>query len=316
MCIRLKNFHRVLICLLSMMCLDGAVFGANQEGATDLGVDYAFMFLMTLSPDFAAANYTIQNKDGPDVDIAIGRLPYHIELVQKADYRLQLEIAGAYQRTEEIIPTFSGPGENIDARWNTYGAGVGLLYEYNVSNHVQFTPSLRAGIAKMENRATYNGEQTILIKDLSDGTLFNWTTNAGVYNLGLGLSYDWTLLDRASSVKADVYHVIVDSFNESDPAVTFTEHANMLALKADMVFPTNLVINEQRLDFVVLLGVNNFFGENRRTLGYTSSYQAGIGGELPLKWRQTMYGYIRLSGQVLWADNMKGWMFTIGFNPK
>jgi len=316
MCIRLKNLHCVIICLLSMMCLDGAVFGANQDGATDLGVDYAFMFLMTLSPDFAAANYTIQNKGGPDVDIAIGRLPYHIDLVQKADYRMQLEVAAAYQRTEEIIPTFPDPGENIDARWNTYGAGVGLLYEYNVSNHLRFTPSMRAGIAKMENRASYNGAQTNLIKDLYEGTLFNWKTNASVYNLGLGLSYDWTLLDRASSVKADVYHVIVDSFNESDSAVTFIEHANMLALKADMIFPTNLVINEQRLDFVLLLGANNFFGENRRTLGYTSSYQAGMGGELPLKWRQTMFGYIRLSCQVLWADNMKGWMFTIGYNPK
>jgi len=52
--------------------------------------------------------------------------------------RLQLEIALAYQRTKELIPTFPTPGENIDAEWDTYGAGLGLLYYMNITSQNRY----------------------------------------------------------------------------------------------------------------------------------------------------------------------------------
>jgi hypothetical protein len=51
-----------------------AAFGDNLEGASDLGVDYAFMSLMTLSRDFAADKYTIDQSDR-DVHISISPSP-------------------------------------------------------------------------------------------------------------------------------------------------------------------------------------------------------------------------------------------------
>jgi hypothetical protein len=87
----------------------------------------------------------------------------------------------------------------------------------------------------------------------------------------------------------------------------------MLAIKADMIFPTNGYIADNRLDLVLLLGTNTFFGENRDTLGYTTSYQVGIGSELPLHWSNKERGHMRLSGEVLWADNMRGWLLTVGY---
>ena len=90
----------------------------------------------------------------------------------------------------------------------------------------------------------------------------------------------------------------------------------MLALKADMVFPTPLFIKAHRIDLVLLLGANHFFGENRHTLGYTTSYQSGLGAELPIDYREKRYGFVRFSGQVLWADNMQGWILTVGYNPQ
>jgi len=83
-----------------------SAFAANSDGASDLGVDYAFLTLMTLSPDFAAANYTITNNNDGDVGIAIRRLPYHIDLVQNDKHRLQLEVALAYQQTSRCCRTF------------------------------------------------------------------------------------------------------------------------------------------------------------------------------------------------------------------
>jgi hypothetical protein len=286
----------------------------NNDGAKDLGVDYALMSLMTLSPDVAAANYTIHNNDGSDVEIAIGRLPYHIDLFKNKQSYLQFELVVAYQHTEEVVKIFPEPDENIDARWDTYGAGLGLLYERKLTQNLRFTPSLRLGVASMENNATYNGTLTNLFKDTLDGTILNWKTNTSIINLGLGLSYNWELLDRASSIKMNAYHVLVDSFSESNAAVEFSESANMLTVKADMIFPTNITLHGERLDIAFLLGANNFYGANRDTLGYSTSYQAGFGAEFPLKWQQKKHGYLRLGGQFLWANNMDGWMLSLGYN--
>ena len=306
---RLSATRRNLIFAILLSCLVKPADAANAYGA-----DYAFLFMMTLSPDFAAANYTIHNPDGTDVDTSILRLPYAIDLVQMPGSRLKLEVVPAFQRTTQVVPTFPSPGEYIDSEWDTYGAGLGILYEYDITERFSFTPGVHVGLARMENHASYNGVLTNQIKDQFEGTLFNWTTNAFVTDLGLGLSYHWKLMDRASSVKAEIYRVMVDTFDESNAAVGFTEGANMVAVKADMIFPTNQSWNGRRVDLVTLLGANNYFGENRDTLGYTTSYQAGLGVEIPLKSESEEKNHLRLSGQVLRANNMTGWMLSIGYN--
>ena len=139
-------------------------------------------------------------------------------------------------------------------------------------------------------------------------------TNARVLTLGPGLSYNWKVLNRTSSIKADIYHSIVDSFDETHKAIKFTEEASMLTLKADMILPTEINMHDERLDFVLLLGSNYFSGENRQALGYITSYQAGIGTEFPIKWEHKKYGYLHLSGQVLRAENMYGWLMLLGYN--
>lgn len=306
---------RLLLSLL-LFCLHSLVHSANEDGASDLGVDYAFLTLMTLSPDFAAANYTITNEGGLDVDVAIYRLPYHIDLAADAHSTLKLELAAAYQNTQEVIPTFPPiAGEYIDSSWETYGLGIGLLYDRRLSRHWHFMPSARLGVARMRNKADYVGLLTNAIKDQFEGTFFNWDTNSAILNLGLGLKYNWTLLDRSSSITATVYHVIVDSFNESNQVLKFTEKANLLSVKADLIEPTEIYIAEHRMDMVFTFGINHFFGDNRRTLDYTTSYEAGIGTEFPLKYANTTYGHIRFSGNILWSENMNGWMINIGYNP-
>ncbi|WP_455217531.1 hypothetical protein [Kaarinaea lacus] len=291
------------------------MIAANKDGASDLGVDYAFMTMMTLSPDFAAANYTVSNPDGTDVLITIGRLPYNYEIFKNNSSNLKLEMAVARQKTTETIKTFPLPNEKIDAEWNTTGIGAGLLYQHTITDYLEFTPSLRYGLARMENNASYHGPLTQLIKDYFEGTLLNWKTNASMINLGLGLNYHWQILDRHSNIRMNYYHHLVESYNESNAAVQFRETADMLTTTADMIFPTGLFLHDRRLDFILLLGKTNYLGKNRNTLGHSASYMAGFGSELPLKWQQNITGYLRLSYQVLWADNLKGWLLTIGYNP-
>jgi hypothetical protein len=238
--------RRLTLYLIFSFCLCGSARGDN------LAADYAFMFLMTLSPDFAATNDTIENNDGPDVTIIISRLPNYFDLLTNTTQTLQLEAALAYQKTRQEIATF--PGENIDSKWKTYGGSLGLLFEQQLTGHLCFTPSLRVGVARMDNDATYNGVLTNQLKDLYEGSLVNWQTDANVVTLGVGLNYDWSRRDRISRVKADVYHAHIDTFDESNAAVPFSEQANILSLRADMVFPSNFTVAENLPGFCSAVG--------------------------------------------------------------
>ena len=97
--------------------------------------------------------------------------------------------------------------------------------------------------------------------------------------------------------------------------MSFNANANLLTLKSDLILPTGMNVMERRMDLVVLFAANHFFGENNRTLGYSTSYQGGIGAEFSVKSRGRQLGYVRFSGQLLRAENMEGWMLTLGFSP-
>lgn len=305
----------ILFILLWMLATREAQ-SANVDGASNLGVDYAFLSLMTLSPDFAAANYVIHDSSGSNVNIQIARLPYQFELYSHDKACLNLELSLAYQRTTEITSTFPTPGENIDSTWNTLGAGLGLLFQYPISNNLFFTPSMRLGYTDMENHANYNGVQTNAIKNLFEGKYLNWHTNARINNLGLGVGYIREESEHISSINADIFHINVNSFNESDPAVNFNENANMMSIHGDWILPTGMKMYGSRISVVYILGTNTFFGENKNTLGYTTSYEGGIGAEFPLVTNNKKHGHLRLIGEILWANNMQGWYLSLGYKPK
>jgi hypothetical protein len=317
-----ESSHQLFTALMAFMlvffflCMTvKTVVSAASTSNQGLGADYAFLAMTTISPDFSAAHYTIENENSSDVTLRIGRFPYAFTLMDRPQKSLKFEVSLAYQLTEQSIQTFPAAGEYIDSEWVTYGGDLGLLYEKALTENLHFTPSLRIGLVKMENRARYFGSQSLLLKPALDGDLLNWTTNAIVYQLSLGFKYGWKILDRQSRVRANAYRIMVESFNESSPSLSFTEPANMLEFDADVIFPTHINIAGDHLDLVLLLGMNNFVGENRDTLGFTSAYSVGIGGELPLLFKSKRYGHLRLSGSYLWADNMQGWMLTLGNNP-
>lgn len=306
------NIRYSVFCFLMVM---SSYDGANA-GVVD-GSDLAFTSMLVLSPDFAAANYTIESGEivGPvDVDIAVTRLPFLIDLKKTEKTQLQLEVALAYLRTKQVFPIPQLPGEQLTTRFITYGAGLGLLYKYALTDRLQFSPSLRLGITNITNSVTFSdgvppGEANEARAE------FELTSKASVLNLGLGLIYNWELGGRPSSIQADVFHTVVDSFGESGNAPKFTESANMLAIRADMIFPTEFAMNGGHLDYVLLVGSNHFFGDNRETLGYTTSYQAGIGAEIPLRWHQEQYGYLRFSGEVIFGDGVDGWLLSASYTP-
>ena len=282
-----------------------------------LGRDYAFLFLMTTSPYFTSADYTIENDDGVDIDFSISRFPFTINLFRTDNSFLELELEYASQTTRAIYPNplVSDPVEYIDSKWHTYGFVVGLIYNYQIAKSMLLRPNIRYALGIMQNDAIYHGSQTIQIADqLDEAHLFNWETKAGILNIGLGWTYFYEMLERTSNVRLDVNHIYVDSYDEDSKDIKISERANMAALRSDLVFPAGMKLWGEDLNLVLLLGTNYFFGENRKTLGYTTSYEAGFIVPIPIKWNQKKLFDLNLGYQWLWAEKMNGSSFLYGFS--
>jgi hypothetical protein len=134
--------------------------------------------------------------------------------------------------------------------------------------------------------------------------------------MGLGWTYFYEIFELTSNLRLDVNHVFVNSFDEDSRDVSFSERANMTALRTDLVIPTGLAVWGEDLNLILLLGTNHFFGENRNTLGYTTSYEAGLVFPVPVKWNKKRLFDLKVGYKWLWAEKMNGvcWIFGIGLN--
>lgn len=306
------------ICALIVILTTLPVAAQESNSADKLATDYAFLSLLTLTPDFSAANYKIENDPTPPVTISIIRLPFIMGALDlNNNTSMKFEFALGYQKTEETVPVADQSDNYVDSKWQGSGVSLGLLFDYRLSDHVTLEPKIRAGAVRLTNTASYYGGYTnAVIKPMYDGTFFNWNTKASVASLGLGLIYDWQVVGRESTVKTYVYHLYMKSFDESNEVVAFDTNANMASLKADVILPSGATLFNRRLDAVLLGGSSLFSGENRDTLDFTALYELGAGIEYPIKGNKSNFGHIRLSGLILRGENVRGWMVSLDYNPK
>ena len=310
--------------MLLRICALIAIFATQSAGAQEsnsaekLATDYAFLSLLTLTPDFSAADYKIDDAITPPVKISIARLSFtfgQMELNNKTS--MEFELSLGYQKTEETVPIVDQPNEYVDSKWRSYGVSLGLLFGYRLGDHMMLEPEIRAGAVRLANTARYYGDfANSVIKPAYDGTIFDWNTKASVVSVGLGLIYDWQIVGRESSVQAHVYHLNMASFDESNEVLEFNTDANMASLKADAIIPTRATLFSGRLDAVLLGGSTVFLGENRRTLGFTALYEMGAGIEYPIKGDKFNFGHVRLSGLLMRGENVRGWKVSLDYNPK
>lgn len=279
----------------------------------ELSADYAFLNIITLSSDFSAARYEIDGgaENVSNIDILIHRLPYSTDLNNNPNGRWILETAVALQRAQQS-GTFEDASLTVNSEWDIQGAELGLKYAATLAPGWQYVPGARLGVLRMTNSADYSNPNNPLIAEL-EGKYFNWKSHAALLDLSLGLHHHWRVLNRESLLDLTIHRMQVDSFNEQSKEVAFSEAANLASVQSEMIFPSGLRLSQRGVDGVLFLGSNVFFGENRKTLGYTASYRAGLAADIPIP---HLKAYIRLSGQLLRASNMRGWLLSIGYQAE
>jgi hypothetical protein len=281
---------------------------AQLDGAA-LGVGYAQIIGLAATPDIATASYKIDSdRTNPELDVF--RLPYQAKwLALTPDSDLYWRVAGGYIRLQDSLPATIPPGGSVDAKWTAYSVGGGLLAKIRLGSGFTLEPALDVGIARLENRARYNGGVAAR-QPLLDGLIFNWKTNASLVTPSIGIEYATTFGGAKATGRANFARSWIASFDASDVAQSFNETANVYALRADYSRPAGMTLAARPLNWVLSGGYAGFVGPNRATLGFSSVAEIGAGLELPVSTDRPQAERARLAAGFLFGPDVRGW--TVG----
>ena len=125
------------------------------------------------------------------------------------DWELQI---GYLALAAEFPVAVPGVGEGaVDADWTAYGLTLGALPRFPVTKTLNVEPSLRLGVAHVNNDAVYSGVGELL-RPFTDGVLLNWDTRAWIASLGLALISSQTRGKTDTRFTVHVVHSQIASF--------------------------------------------------------------------------------------------------------
>jgi hypothetical protein len=280
---------------------------SQVEGAR-LGAGYAQIINLSAAPDLSAASYTIGNEQ-PKLKLDVIRLPYQARWVAMSpDTDLYWKLAGGYLQLKQDLPLISSSPEfgGVDSRWSAYSVSGGLLARMRLGNGFALEPALDVGIARLDNRASYNGAASAL-ESLLNGLLFNWHTNAWLTTPSLGLAWSAGDSDGKATVRGHVARSWISTFGATDPVQEFNETANTYSVRAEYARPGEWQAFDRPLGWVVYGSYAGFFGANRDALGFTTVAELGAGLELPMSSARAKPERLRLSAGYLFGPNVRGW---------
>ena len=282
-----------------------------QIESARLGSGYAQMINLAATPDLSAAQYDVDGS-ATDSTIEVLRLPYQARWLPLGDGReLYWRVAGGYMQLKSDLPFDPTPTSsgNIASKWSAYSGSAGLFVRLPLGHDLALEPAIDVTIARLENRANYQGAAEAL-QPAFDRLLFNWNTNAWLATPGIALSWMPGEFAGRLEVRGHVARSWIWSFDETDPVQKFSETANVYSIRAEYARPTGLHAFGRALDWVLSGGYAGFFGANRDALGFTGVAEVGAGLQLPLSLERPDAERLRLTAAYLFGADVQGW--TIG----
>ena len=278
-----------------------------------LGAGYAQLINLSATPDISAANYRIAPDDGGGgARLDLFRLPVQRPwMALTRDTDLYWRAAGGYLQLRQDLPLDAQGDGTVRGRWQAYSGSLGVLASVRLGEGFALEPALDVGLARLQNRASYDGQAQFL-RPLLDGLLFNWHTDAYLVTPSLGLQWNGLAGGGRLSLHGRLAHTWLTSFGESDPVQSFRESADLYSLRGEYVRSTGLLLGGRPLDWLGYGGVAGFIGANRDALGFNTVLELGGGFELPLALAAGPPVRARLFAGYLRGENVTGW--TLGFS--
>lgn len=280
----------------------------GQIQGARLGAGYAQIINLSATPDLGAANYTVRGA-GTDLSLDVFRVPYQAHwLALSPDTDVYWRLAAGYLRMKQFLPTLDA---GVDSRWTAASATGGLLAKVRLGYGFTLEPALDLGLARLENKADYQGA-AFALRPALDGLLFNWQTDAWIATPSLGISWLQTEGGQTLSLRAHVARSWIKSFDATDRVQEFSEAANIYSLRAEYARPSGLRVFDRPLDWIVYSGYAGFFGANKDVLGFDSVGELGVGLEWPLASASSRATRLRVTAGYFGGEGVRGW--NVGMN--
>ncbi|MET0065317.1 MAG: hypothetical protein ABW076_03135 [Candidatus Thiodiazotropha sp.] len=285
---------------------------AESERGSETVAGYAQLVGFVTDPD--VSGITLFGDEAPKNRFDIFKLPVKLMngTIDAWDFLLRGGFNYATFESENILVGLPS-SDNMDTKYTAYSGAAGLVLKRPVSQYWIFASAIDIGMSRFENDSKYRGEVEALAPFV-DNLLFNWTTNASLASLIVGMEYqhDFGNLDLASS--AHYIHSYIASFGESGDFVGFRAHTDTFHLSADLRHSLGVIAEGFPLDGIVHLGNSTFLGGNRDALGFDSLWSVGYGLEVALQATERDSKSLKLGLNYLKGDNhYHGYEIVFGY---
>ncbi len=309
------SLRRGRLALLIVVAVSGAQ-GARADSISDqlsaarLGPGYAQMLNVAATPDVSAARYDVGTNPSSTIDVY--RFPYETPIASPAPgVEVLARAAAGYMGFETrfpVNPAGTGSGA-IDARWTAASLTAGLGLNIALGRGWTLLPAIDFSLARLENRARYQGGAAPL-GPLLDGRLFNWSTDATLVTPSAAVQWLDASPSRVLSLRGHLSWSSIRSHGTSDPALAFNESASGWSVRAERLAPTGFDAFGMPMHWAIVAGGAGFFGPNRNALGFTHVAELGAALEIPVS-RQAPTR-LRLGASGLIGPDVRGWTLGVG----
>jgi hypothetical protein len=220
-------------------------------------------------------------------------------------------VSGDYLQQKEDLDVGFGGG-SIASRWSAYSLTGGLLAKIRLGNGFTLAPALDLGVARLDNRADYDGTAKLL-KPFFDELLFQLADECMVGDPEWSNSGETgSTRPRRISISGHCCALVDFQLWRVGPRTGIqTKPPISTRCGAEHAAPIDMQLAGRPLDWVIYGGYAGFFGPNRDVLGFTSVAEAGVGMETPLVTDQKRPDRARLGASYLFGEHVRGWTISL-----
>lgn len=282
---------------------------ANPES---LSTAYAAIINFAVSPEISTATFYPETDEVVvDPRLKATRFPYRkVFGADGASWRPFVQAVAAYQEMDAGFQVT--PEDFIDTHWKTYGLSLAGGVEKPVSEHLDLLASANVGYGRLENMATYYGPLAPGIRQALEGVAFNWELDALIYGAGIGAFYDRSLGKAEVELRAGLNQHRIESRAVSTSLVEFSSQVSTFDIDFNTVMPTGISLGGHPLAVVGLLGYTTFLGDERRSLGFDTFFEAGLALEIDLSAKGWRLKTLRIGAKTIFGPDISGWGLIVG----
>lgn len=312
---------RLLLPMVGALGLLGAAPAAAQQLrlAADRAAQVALGVVgVTSLPDGTVSDLTIQRSGGETAQLLTWQLGAGFTVSE--DFPLYLEGFLGYARYDPVAIVSNGQqATRLPLRWNTFSGTGGVGWSFALSDRLQLRPILNVSLGYIASDVTLAAQLLDLLTDIDIAALKKGQAVTGGLGGALVLAWYDYRPEREFEVELRLSRMRFGSLPVYDRGVDVRSDSAAASLWTRYRWPTGAEAFGRPTRWVLEGYHSEFFQAQRDVLGINRLTRLGGGIEADVgRWELGGLGLylqrVRLSGNVLFGQDVRGWSVGIGMS--